>query len=140
LVSLYATFVLATHERRIEATVFVATVVLSQIASELIKRLVDRPRPTLVSHLDLVYSSSFPSGHAMMSPVVYLTLATVWAAGEKGLSDKIVLQGGAVLLVVAIGVSRVYLGVHWPTDVIAGWILGSAIALVAAFSLNRLAR
>jgi undecaprenyl-diphosphatase len=136
LVSLVATVVLLIHGRRLQALVFVATVALSQLASEALKRWIDRPRPAIVAHLDLVYSSSFPSGHAMMTPAVYLTLAGILAAGVHRRSEKAMLLGGAALLTIAVGVSRVYLGVHWPTDVVGGWTLGAAVALAAALVLG----
>ena len=135
LVAVFATAMLLMHGRRRQALVFGSVVVLTQAASEAIKALVDRPRPTLVAHYDLVYSSSFPSGHATMSPVVYLTLAAILATGSEHRQVRVLLLGSAALLVVAIGVSRVYLGVHWPTDVLAGWALGCAIALAASYAL-----
>ena len=135
LVSLFAVAMLLLHERRRQAMVFAAATILTQAASEAIKAVIDRPRPALVPHYDIVYSSSFPSGHATMSPVVYLTLAAVLAAGSPSRRVKVLLLGSAALLVVAIGVTRVYLGVHWPTDVLAGWALGSAIALAASYAL-----
>ena len=140
LVSILAITLLLIHGRRLQALVFASTVVIAQIAAEVLKLLFGRPRPGLVSHLDLVYSSSYPSGHAMMTPAVYLTLAAIIAAGERGRGEKVLLVGCAALMVAAVGVSRVYLGVHWPTDVLAGWILGAAIALAAAYFLNRIAR
>jgi undecaprenyl-diphosphatase len=139
LVSLLATAMLLIHGRRRQALVFAATVAIAQAASEVLKAWIDRPRPTLVEHLDLVYSSSFPSGHAMMTPAVYLTLAGILAAGERRRSEKLLLLGGAALLTVAVGVSRIYLGVHWPTDVLGGWTLGAAIALAASLVLHRTA-
>ena len=139
LISILATAMLVIHYRRLQALVFASTVVLAQIASEVLKMWIDRPRPTLVAHLDLVYSSSFPSGHAMMTPVVYLTLAGILAAGERRRSEKVLLLGGAAMLTAAVGVSRVYLGVHWPTDVLGGWTLGAAMALSAALVLHRTA-
>ncbi len=131
LVTLGATLALLAAQRRRQALVFTATVIAAQIASAGLKSLNGRPRPTLVPHLDAIMSSSYPSGHAMMSPVVYFTLVAILAAGSFGRSLRALMIGSAVLLVIAIGVSRVYLGVHWPTDVLAGWTLGSAIALVA---------
>jgi undecaprenyl-diphosphatase len=136
LVSLVATVILLIHGRRLQALVFLATVTLSQLASEVLKIWIDRPRPAIVAHLDLVYSSSFPSGHAMMTPAVYLTLAGILAAGVHRRSEKVLLLGGAALLTIAVGVSRVYLGVHWPTDVVGGWTLGAAVALAAALVLR----
>ncbi len=135
LVAVFATALLLMHGRRRQALVFAAVVAMTQAASEILKLLIARPRPALVAHYDIVYSSSFPSGHAMMSPVVYLTLAAVLAAGASSRRVKVLLLGSAAALVAAIGVTRVYLGVHWPTDVLAGWALGSAIALAASYAL-----
>ncbi len=139
LISVFATAMLLAHGRRLQAAVFAVTVIAAQAASGVLKQFVDRPRPQLVPHLDLVYSMSFPSGHAMMTPVVYLTLAAILSAGERPLAAKMLLLGGAALVVAAVGVSRVYLGVHWPTDVLGGWALGSAIALAASIALLRAA-
>jgi undecaprenyl-diphosphatase len=137
--SILATVLLLMHGRRLQAMVFAGAVVLAQGACEGLKHLIDRPRPILVPHFDLVYSASFPSGHAVMTPVVYLTLAAVLAAGSDRAPVKVLLIGSAALLVVAVGITRVYLGVHWPTDVLAGWALGSAIALAASYALLRAA-
>jgi undecaprenyl-diphosphatase len=97
--------------------------------STLFKRGFDRPRPDLVPHETLVYTASFPSGHSMMAAVTYLTLAALLARVQPTRALKIYLIGLAVLLTVAVGVSRIYLGVHWPTDVLAGWTAGAAWAL-----------
>ena len=140
LVTLAALAVLLIYRRRLQALVFGTVVVAAQVAAEAVKLVVDRPRPDLVSHLDLTYSSSFPSGHAVMAPVVYFTLAVMISAGEVHPDARRLLIVGSVLLVIAVGVSRVYLGVHWPTDVLAGWTLGSAIALAAWAVLRRLSR
>jgi undecaprenyl-diphosphatase len=122
--------------RRLQAVIFAAAVLFAQGSAELVKHIVARPRPELVAHHDLVYSSSFPSGHSVMSPVVYLTLAAIIAAGSVRSAIKLTLLMGAAVLVVAIGVSRVYLGVHWPTDVLAGWTMGATIAWIAAVALH----
>lgn len=137
--SALAVALLLMHGRRAQALVFGGTVVLAQIASEATKTLVGRARPDLVPHHDLVYSSSFPSGHSMMTPVVYLTLAAIVAAGEARVGIKLLLLSCAVLLVFGVGASRVYLGVHWPSDVLAGWILGAAFAACSTFLLYRAA-
>ena len=139
LVSLVTTLLLVLHRRRAQALVFAATVILAQLVTELLKAFIARPRPELSLHHDWVYASSFPSGHALMTPVVYLTLAAVIAHGERSrsLRDTVTLCAGG--LIVAVGVSRVYLGVHWPTDVLAGWALGIAIALAASVAVERAA-
>lgn len=88
----------------------------------------DRPRPDLVSHGSMVYTSSFPSGHSMLSAVVYLTGGALLAVVHTARRVRIFLIGCAVLATLLVGVSRVYLGVHWPSDVLAGWAAGAAWA------------
>lgn len=115
-------------------------IVGGQVISGLAKFGFDRPRPDLVSHAVEVSSSSFPSGHSMMAAVTYLTLAVMLGRAEPRASIRrfyIVLAGILALLV---GVSRVYLGVHWPSDVLAGWSLGAAWALGVAMLADRMAR
>jgi membrane-associated phospholipid phosphatase len=91
-----------------------------------VKALVDRPRPS-VTHLEHVTSSSFPSGHATQSTAFLVALvALVWRARSGRLREATTVLAG--VLVCAIGASRVYLGVHYPTDVAAGIILGAAWA------------
>lgn len=100
-----------------------------QALSTLAKSGFDRPRPDLVPHGMQVYTASFPSGHSMMAAVTYLTLATLLARVQPTRALKAYVMTVAVLVTVAVGVSRVYLGVHWPTDVLAGWAAGAAWAL-----------
>jgi undecaprenyl-diphosphatase len=88
-----------------------------------------RPRPDLVAHVVETTSLSFPSGHAMLSAVTYLTLGALLARAQEQQSLRGYILGAAVLLALLIGASRIYLGVHWPTDVLAGWCLGAAWAL-----------
>lgn len=123
--------------RRTQAWILGGSVVIAQVLAEGIKAIVQRPRPDLVPQHDMVYSSSFPSGHAMMAPVVYLTLAAIVAAGHRRTAIKVLLLIGATVLVLGIGVSRIYLGVHWPSDVLAGWTLGAIVALTGSELLFR---
>lgn len=99
------------------------------IVSSVLKEVIDRPRPDLVPHGNLIYTASFPSGHSMMSAVVYLTLATLVTRLIERNRLKGYALGVAMVLTLLVGVSRVYLGVHWPSDVLAGWAAGAAWAL-----------
>ncbi len=99
--------------------------------SQVLKNYYQRPRPDLVAHLDIVHTASFPSGHAMVSTVAYLTLAALVARFFDDWRVRVYVIAVAVGLAVLIGVTRIYLGVHWPTDVAAGWALGTAWAGLA---------
>lgn len=117
-------------EGKQRAALFVAVAIGGgALVSTLLKIGFDRPRPDLVAHAADVYTASFPSGHALMSTVTYLTLGALLARLQKRTRIKLYFLSVAVLLAAIIGVSRVYLGVHWPTDVLAGWAVGAAWAL-----------
>jgi undecaprenyl-diphosphatase len=126
------------HRRRWHAAILAATVILADVSSEGLKLFYGRPRPDLVPHGSYVYSASFPSGHSTLSAATFLTLATLIASLEPNRGTKIMVYALAMGLVLAVGVSRVYLGVHWPSDVLAGWCLGGAWALAAWMTLLRL--
>ncbi|SFU65543.1 phosphatase PAP2 family protein [Halomonas korlensis] len=100
----------------------------------------DRPRPDLVPHDSLVYTASFPSGHAMMSAVTYLTLAALLTRVHPELRLKAYILVLAILLTLLVGISRVYLGVHWPTDVLAGWTAGAAWAALCWLAMRWMQR
>jgi len=119
------------HRRRWHAAILAGTVLLADVSSEGLKMLYGRPRPDLVPHGSYVYSASFPSGHSTLSAATFLTLATLIASLEPNRGTKIMVYALAMGLVLAIGFSRIYLGVHWPSDVLAGWSLGAAWALAA---------
>jgi undecaprenyl-diphosphatase len=124
------------HKRRRHALVMAATVVLAWISSETTKSIYQRPRPDLVPHEVYVYSGSFPSGHSTLSAATYLTLAMLVASLETRRRTKALAYGLAVMVLVGVGFSRVYLGVHWPSDVLAGWCLGATWALAAWVALR----
>jgi undecaprenyl-diphosphatase len=94
------------------------------VLSSLLKATFDRPRPNVVPYLSQVYTTSFPSGHSMMSAVVYLTLGAVVARMVAQRRLKLYFLAIALLLTGLVGCSRVYMGVHYPTDVLAGWTAG----------------
>lgn len=116
--------------RRQAALVVFAAVAGGQLLSSTLKIGFERGRPDLVPDAPRVFSASFPSGHAMLSAVTYLTLAALLMRIEAKRRTRIYLLGVAVLLTLLVGVSRVYLGVHWPTDVLAGWCMGAAWAML----------
>jgi undecaprenyl-diphosphatase len=97
--------------------------------NSLLKHSFGRPRPELVAHLIEVQTASFPSGHAMLSAISFLTLGALLAGTTERRPYQGYILGVAVLLTLLVGSSRVYLGVHWPTDVLAGWCLGAAWAM-----------
>jgi undecaprenyl-diphosphatase len=99
------------------------------MAVDLIKSQVLRARPNLVPHLVPASGYSFPSGHAASSAVVYLTIAAIAGQVTPTRAIRRYLLGCAILLVGVIGSSRVYLGVHWPSDVLVGWSFGTLWAL-----------
>lgn len=109
-----------------------------EVASSLLKEFFQRPRPELVPHGTYVMNSSFPSGHSMLSAVTYLTLGALLARAQHRKSLKAYFLLIAGLLTVLIGLTRVYLGVHWPTDVLAGWTAGASWALLCWLVARRL--
>ncbi len=138
IVTVVAALAFVLHRRRTHALILVVTVVLAQICGSSLKSLYDRPRPDLVPHGSYVYSASFPSGHSMLSATTYLTLAMLISSLEPQRSTKALVFCLALMLMLAIGFSRVYLGVHWPSDVLAGWCAGTAWAFLAWAALLRL--
>lgn len=106
----------------------------------LLKAFFGRPRPDIVPHLSVVYDFSFPSGHSMMSAVVFLTLGSLLSRLTTRLSLKVYFLSIAVILTVAVGVTRVYLGVHYPTDVLAGWTCGLVWAMLCSLVARHLQR
>nr|WP_298413328.1 phosphatase PAP2 family protein [uncultured Halomonas sp.] len=110
------------------------------LASTLLKMLFDRPRPDLVSHGSIVYTASFPSGHSMMAAVTYLTLAALLIRIQPRFRLKAYLLVAALLVTVLVGISRIYLGVHWPTDVLAGWTAGAVWASLCWLTAHWLQR
>jgi undecaprenyl-diphosphatase len=118
-------------QARYQTALFVAVTWLSgELVNTAMKHAFNRPRPTIVPHLREAFSSSFPSGHAMESAIVYLTLGTILMRVAESRITKLYCLGIAIVLTVLVGASRVYLGVHYPTDVIGGWTIGFAWASI----------
>ncbi len=120
------------------AVFILVAVVGGQLLSSVLKLGIERPRPELVPHLAQVYTLSFPSGHAMLSAVTYLTLGSLLARAMPSRALKVYVMAVAVVATLLVGVSRVYLGVHWPSDVLAGWCAGSAWAMLCWLASRRL--
>jgi undecaprenyl-diphosphatase len=99
------------------------------LLGDLLKLLFQRPRPDLVPHGVDVFTASFPSNHAMLSAVTYLTLGALLARLEKRRRLKLYFLSISVIVTILVGISRIYFGVHWPSDVMAGWAVGAAWAM-----------
>ncbi len=121
------------RQQRAKAVLLALTVLGGRLGVELIKLAVDRPRPSFDAHPVVVFSQSFPSGHAANSTVTYLALA-LFAAPARWRRPA---TFGALLLALAIGATRPILGVHWPSDVLGGWIYGLLVIAVAAWLSRR---
>jgi undecaprenyl-diphosphatase len=128
LVITVAGFLIGTGKRA-AAMFLVAAVGGGALFSALLKELFQRPRPAVVTHLVEVSSASFPSGHAMLAAVTYLTLGAIVARVLPSQRLRTYVFAIAIIVALLVGMSRIYLGVHWPTDVLAGWCVGASWAL-----------
>lgn len=113
-------------QQRTAAVWLLAAVASGVLLSNLLKFTFERPRPDFVPHAVRIFTSGFPSGHATLSAITYLTLGAVVASLHSSIRFKVYFLGLAILLTLAVGISRIYLGVHYPTDVLAGWCIGAA--------------
>ena len=120
-------YLLLARQRAIAIFLFLS-VTGGWLVSSALKLGVARPRPDIVPHLVDVSDMSFPSGHAMLSAVTYLTLAAILSRAEQYRSTRIFLLVAGIFLTLIIGLSRIYLGVHYPTDVLGGWCAGAVWA------------
>jgi undecaprenyl-diphosphatase len=112
------------------ALTIIVGVTSAWLLSNWLKVLVDRPRPNIVAHFAYVTSRSFPSGHSMMAAVIYPTLGAILARATRHPLQRLYVLGVSILAALLIGFSRIYLGVHYPTDVLAGWCLGFGFSLL----------
>ncbi len=125
-------YLVLTNRRRIGLYVL-AAVGSGELVSTVLKLFYHRPRPDLVPHGMEVFTASFPSGHAMMSAIAYLTLAILLARVDRNRRVKALVLVLGVGITLLVGISRIYLGVHWPSDVVAGWCVGAAWASLCWF-------
>lgn len=122
------------------ALLLAAAIAGGQGLNAILKHAFARERPAATLHLVEVNSPSFPSGHSMAASIFYLTSGALLARTARRRREKFYLLGCALLLTGAVGFSRVYLGVHYPTDVLAGWCAGAAWAILCWFFADWLAR
>jgi len=125
---------------RREAALLALTVMSGWAVNSALKGLIGRARPDIVPHLMEAHGNSFPSGHSFNSAVVYIAMALAFAALSPRRSVRWTIVATAMATTLAIGWSRIWLGVHWPTDVIAGWLGGAGWAFLASALLYRPAK
>ena len=135
-IAFVAGFLMLQTRYRTAMVVLIASI-SGEIMNAAMKYVFNRPRPTIVPHLRVAFSTSFPSGHAMESAIVYLTLAAILMRASETRLTKFYILSIAVLLTTLVGISRVYLGVHYPTDVIGGWIIGFMWASIIWLAARR---
>lgn len=129
LLILLAFALLASLRRWAEALMLVGGAGGGLLISQTLKQIFGRERPDLVYRAVEAVNASFPSGHAMLSAVVFLTLGVLAARFADKRRVKVMAVGAAVLISLLVGLSRIYLGVHWASDVLAGWCVGAAWAM-----------
>src|SRR5690606_9934798 len=112
-------YLLMDRKPRLALVVLIATLG-ALCVSQTLKHTIDRDRPDLVPHNSVVYTASFPSGHSMLSASTYLTLGALLAATQRRKRIKMFILFMCTFVTLLVGISRVYLGVHWPSDVVAG--------------------
>jgi undecaprenyl-diphosphatase len=122
------------------AALLTASVAGGALINLVLKNAFNRARPAEALHLVGVHSSSFPSGHAMAASIFYLTIGALLARMAKRRREKVYLILASMLFTFLVGFSRVYLGVHYPSDVLAGWAAGTAWALLCWFVADWLGR
>lgn len=140
LVTIGAVIALLFLNLRREAWLFGATVFFGWMLNNLMKWLVGRPRPEIVPHLTEAGGNSFPSGHSFASAMIYIGLAIAFASLSQRHPLRYTLIGTAMVLSAMIAWSRVMLGVHYPSDVTAGWLGGAAWAFTGAALLYKPAK
>lgn len=140
LFALMAVAALVLIRLRREAMLLALTVTSGWIVNSLLKLAVGRDRPDIVPHLMDAGGMSFPSGHSFNSAAVYVAIALAFAAFSARESVRMLIVGTAIFVSLSVAASRVWLGVHYPSDVIAGWLGGTGWAFLASAVLYRPAK
>ncbi len=123
-----AGFLLLTRKPGVACLILIA-VLGGLTLNNLLKFMFARPRPDFVTHAARVFTTSFTSGHATLSAIAYLTMGALLARTQPSFTISLYFMSLAAFLTVLIGVSRIYLGVHYPTDILGGWCIGAAWAM-----------
>lgn len=131
IVTVAAALYLLIVKRKREALYLVAAIGSGVLIGNIMKLAFDRPRPDIVPHGSIIYMPSFPSGHALMAAIVYITLGALLAQNQPARAIRIYILSVMFFLAILTGISRIYLGVHWPSDVLAGWLAGFSWAMLA---------
>jgi undecaprenyl-diphosphatase len=137
IVSVATVFLLLARKPR-QAALVVGVASVAAIGLTLLKNAFGRARPTLVDPIEVVAGLSFPSGHTVIAAVLYPTLGMLVASNLRARHLKVFVFVVAALLALVVGFSRVYLGVHYPSDVLGGWLLGLAVAIAAGLVIQML--
>lgn len=133
----FSTVLLFLSGHRKKSVYVFLTAVAATALSNILKFIYTRPRPDIVPPAAETFTTSFPSAHAMMSAAVYLTIGLVFSRLHQAKAVKTFIMLFAAGLTLMIGLTRVYMGVHWPSDVIAGWLCGGIFLLSCHLLLNK---
>ena len=137
IVCVVALFLLLDRRPR-QAILVIATTSAAAIFMVLLKNSIGRERPSIVEPIETVDGLSFPSGHTLIAAVLYPTLGILVANNLRGRHLKVFVFVTAAVLALLVGFTRVYIGVHYPSDVLGGWLLGVAFALAAGLGIRTL--
>jgi undecaprenyl-diphosphatase len=127
---------LVLSRRRRLALLVILAVTGAALVNWIAKTVVDRNRPSVAVRLQHPHASSFPSGHSVQAAATFVVLGIVVTSLTRRRVVRAVVWTTVALLVVAVGISRLYLGVHWATDVLAGWLVGTVSAVGVAGALG----
>jgi undecaprenyl-diphosphatase len=138
-IALVAAGLLFWRGRKGDALLIVVSTTGVMLLGPVLKQIIDRERPGVADHIVLVNSLAYPSGHSLNSMAVVGLLTALAVRATPGLPRRVGLVVVAAVLVGTVGFSRVYLGVHWPTDVLGGWLMG-LLWIALSLTVNDLVR